>query len=82
MFDVPYLKGGVGPETVSAMTRVCSDVKGVVGHTPLGVQILAGGWVYITIFIDTIFTSTTPCLIMIMNVCTCFGGLVYVVFIT
>ena len=42
MHDVPYLKGTVGPEIVSSMTRVCSEVKKIIGKIPMGVQILAG----------------------------------------
>jgi hypothetical protein len=41
MHDVPYLKGGVGPEVVAAMTAVGVAVRAAV-PLPLGVQILAG----------------------------------------
>lgn len=39
--DVPYLRGIAHPETVAAMSVVCSAVKSEMG-LPLGVQILAG----------------------------------------
>src|SRR4026207_848483 len=41
MHDVPYLKGEVGPEIVSAMTAIGNEVKGECG-LPVGIQILAG----------------------------------------
>lgn len=41
MHDVPYLKGGVGPEIVAAMTVVSAAVAEAV-DLPLGIQILAG----------------------------------------
>lgn len=41
MHDVPYLKGGVGPEITAAMTAVAAAVREAVDG-PLGVQILAG----------------------------------------
>jgi uncharacterized protein len=41
MHDVPYLRGGVGPEVVAAMTVVAQAVKGA-GGLPVGIQILAG----------------------------------------
>ncbi len=41
MHDVPYLRRNIGPEIVSAMTRVCVAVRKAVG-VPLGVQLLAG----------------------------------------
>ena len=41
MHDVPYLRGEVGPEIVSAMTAIASQVKGE-NSLPLGIQILAG----------------------------------------
>ncbi len=41
MHDRPYLKGGVGPEIVAAMTVVAREVRGDSG-LPLGVQVLAG----------------------------------------
>jgi uncharacterized protein len=41
MHDVPYLKGGVGPEIVAAMTAIGVEVK-VAGGLPVGIQILAG----------------------------------------
>jgi len=40
MGDVPYLKGGVPPETVAAVTQVTTQVVGL--GLPVGVQILAG----------------------------------------
>lgn len=40
MHDVPYLKGGVGPEVVAAMTAVACAVRGAC-PLPLGVQVLA-----------------------------------------
>ncbi|XP_015928297.2 uncharacterized protein F13E9.13, mitochondrial [Parasteatoda tepidariorum] len=43
MFDVPYVMGKqVGPEVTSVMTRVCSEVKNVMGKIPCGVQVLSG----------------------------------------
>ena len=41
MHDVPYLRGEVGPEIVSAMTVIASEVRNVF-KLPVGVQILAG----------------------------------------
>jgi membrane complex biogenesis BtpA family protein len=41
MHDLPYLRGGVGPEIVAAMTRVGQAVKAESG-LPVGVQVLAG----------------------------------------
>jgi len=41
MHDVPYLRGGVGPEVVAAMALVGQAVKAESG-LPVGVQILAG----------------------------------------
>lgn len=41
MHDRPYLKGGVGPEIVAAMTVVAREVRRESG-LPLGVQLLAG----------------------------------------
>jgi len=41
MHDRPYLKGGVGPEVVAAMTVVAREVRRESG-LPLGVQVLAG----------------------------------------
>jgi membrane complex biogenesis BtpA family protein len=41
MHDVPYLRGGVGPEIVAAMTLVGQAVKAESG-LPVGVQVLAG----------------------------------------
>ncbi|HLM54660.1 MAG TPA: BtpA/SgcQ family protein [Pyrinomonadaceae bacterium] len=41
MHDVPYLRGGVGPEIVAAMSVVARAVKQEAG-LPAGVQILAG----------------------------------------
>ena len=40
MHDTPYLRGGVGPEIVSAMTLIASAVKEASG-LPCGIQILA-----------------------------------------
>ena len=41
MHDVPYLKGGVGPEITAAMTVLARAVKQACG-LPCGIQILAG----------------------------------------
>src|SRR5262245_53417677 len=41
MHDVPYLRGGVGPEIVAAMTLLGQAVK-TESQLPVGVQILAG----------------------------------------
>jgi membrane complex biogenesis BtpA family protein len=41
MHDRPYLRGGVGPEVVAAMTAVAREVRREVA-LPLGVQVLAG----------------------------------------
>jgi hypothetical protein len=41
MHDVPYLRGGVGPEVVAAMAVVARAVKAE-ASLPVGVQILAG----------------------------------------
>lgn len=41
MHDVPYLRGGVGPEIVAAMTIIARAVKEESG-LPCGIQILAG----------------------------------------
>lgn len=41
MHDRPYLRGGVGPEVVAAMTRVALAVRRVADGVPLGVQVLA-----------------------------------------
>src|SRR5689334_1175416 len=41
MHDVPYLKGGVGPEITAAMTILARAVKQACG-VPCGIQILAG----------------------------------------
>jgi membrane complex biogenesis BtpA family protein len=41
MHDVPYLRGGVGPEIVAGMTLVAQAVRAEV-DLPLGLQILAG----------------------------------------
>lgn len=41
MHDVPYLNREVGPEIVSALTRIASEVR-TVTDLPLGLQILAG----------------------------------------
>ena len=42
MHDVPYLRGGVGPEITAAMTVVALAVKDASGGLPCGIQILAG----------------------------------------
>lgn len=42
MHDVPYLKGGVGPEIVAAMTAVATAVRAAAPSLPLGIQVLAG----------------------------------------
>jgi hypothetical protein len=41
MHDRPYLRGGVGPEIVAAMTAIASAVRRAIA-VPLGIQILAG----------------------------------------
>jgi membrane complex biogenesis BtpA family protein len=41
MHDLPYLKGGVDPETTAAMALVTGAITGL-GTLPVGVQILAG----------------------------------------
>jgi hypothetical protein len=41
MHDVPYLKRNVGPEIVSSMTAICSEIRHQI-DLPMGVQILAG----------------------------------------
>lgn len=41
MHDVPYLNRMVGPEIIAALTRVCTEVRGV-SDLPMGLQILAG----------------------------------------
>ena|SRR5687767_869746 len=41
MHDVPYLRGGVGPEITAAMTIIARAVKETSG-LPVGIQILAG----------------------------------------
>jgi len=42
MHDVPYVKAPAGPEIISAMTRICSDVKQCLpSKIPCGIQILA-----------------------------------------
>ena len=41
MHDRPYLKGGVGPEVVAAMTVVAREARRATG-LPMGVQVLAG----------------------------------------
>lgn len=42
MHDVPYLRGGVGPEIVAAMTVLALAVKDASEGLPCGIQILAG----------------------------------------
>jgi uncharacterized protein len=42
MHDVPYLRGGVGPEITAAMTVLALAVKEAGGDRPCGIQILAG----------------------------------------
>ena len=43
MHDVPYVRGGVGPEITACMTRVCAEVRQAIsGNISLGVQILSG----------------------------------------
>src|SRR2546427_4950862 len=42
MHDRPYMKGGVGPETVAAMAAVGRQIRREI-PLPLGVQVLAGG---------------------------------------
>jgi membrane complex biogenesis BtpA family protein len=41
MHDRPYLKGGVGPEIVAAMTAIGRELKREI-DLPLGIQVLAG----------------------------------------
>ena len=41
MHDIPYLRGGVGPEVTAAMTAVACAVRQAV-KVPCGIQILAG----------------------------------------
>jgi membrane complex biogenesis BtpA family protein len=41
MHDVPYLRGGVGPEIIAGMTLVAQAVRAEVADLPMGVQILA-----------------------------------------
>ena len=41
MHDVPYMRGEVGPEIVSAMTAIGGEGKSAAGF-PVGIQILAG----------------------------------------
>jgi len=44
MHDVPWLRPEqLGPETVSAMTVVCSAVRRVHTEFPVGIQILSSG---------------------------------------
>jgi len=44
MHDVPWMRPEeIGPETVSAMTVVCSAVRRVQTEFPVGVQILSTG---------------------------------------
>ena len=42
MHDRPYLRGGVGPEVVAAMTTICTQVKRAFPSLHFGVQILSG----------------------------------------
>jgi uncharacterized protein len=42
MHDVPYLRGGVGPEITAAMTVLAMAVKAAASGLPCGIQILAG----------------------------------------
>jgi predicted TIM-barrel enzyme len=42
MHDRPYLNGSVGPEVVSTMATVCTELKREFPSVPFGVQILAG----------------------------------------
>ena len=42
MHDRPYLRRGVGPEVVAAMTAIASAVRREVPQLPLGIQVLAG----------------------------------------
>lgn len=43
MHDIPYvLPNNSGPEVISVMTRICSEIKRFVSVIPCGVQILAG----------------------------------------
>ena len=44
MHDVPWLRPEqLGPETIAAMTIVCSAVRRVETKIPVGVQILSSG---------------------------------------
>ena len=43
MSDLPYIRGGVGPEITACMTRACTEVRWALGQSfPLGVQVLSG----------------------------------------
>ena len=39
MHDVPYVKAPIGPEIISSMTRICSEVKQVLPNIPCGLQV-------------------------------------------
>lgn len=44
MHDVPYIQSkNFGPEVVSTMTRICTELRKVVADKPMGVQVLACG---------------------------------------
>ncbi|KAL1130987.1 hypothetical protein AAG570_012228 [Ranatra chinensis] len=45
MHDIPYVRSrDIGPEIVSSMTKICSEVRKLMpAKTPCGVQVLAGG---------------------------------------
>lgn len=48
MHDRPYLNGTVGPEIVSSMTRICTEVKKVVRESmSVGIQVLSGMLLFI-----------------------------------
>ena len=64
MHDVPYVRGGVGPEVTACMTRVCSEVRlAIGGNIPLGIQILCGKdfrCIVVCLFIIVCAISLTP----------------------
>lgn len=41
MHDIPYVKSKeLGPEIVSVMTRIATEVKKVIPHIPCGIQVI------------------------------------------
>lgn len=43
MHDLPYVRPPASLETVTTMTRICTEVRRVLGENiPMGVQLLAG----------------------------------------